>query len=189
MSDYLTKLLPDRKNTYEIDAELAVRKILEKGTSYLTEIHRNDEPYDYDLVYYMYNTDKNPFEKRMGGYIEVEVSEHWKDEFPSYWKTFSFLKRKVYEYDYDKHSFTEDLKKNGERTIYLILNKKLTDGCACDIVTISTFEEKKQHVTGDDRLDTFLRAPLDSKDVSFGLHDCLVFIRAFFEGGNDDWKG
>jgi len=181
---YLDKLLIDRTNPYAIDVELEIRKILEKGTDYTYEFQKNENHYDYDISVFKYYIDGANWEKKLIAYIELEVSESWENEFPYYWKTYSFLKRKVYKWDYGDNNFTNELKDNADKTIYIIFNKSLSDSYCSDIETISTFHEEilsNGGKTGDSRKDTYLREPLTSERVTKGIENCIEKIKFFIK--------
>jgi len=178
---YFDTLLTTRKNPFEIDVELEIRKILEKNTSYQFEFQKNEDKFSYDISVFYYFINGADWEKIKIGFIEVEVSERWQTEYPNYWKDYSFLKRKVYEWNFFDRYYTGELKSNTEHSIYVIFNKSLTD-CICqDMKTVSTFTEKKRFLTGNTRQDSFLCTTLDDKRIIKGVDNCLVFIKLFFE--------
>jgi hypothetical protein len=111
----------------------------------------------------------------------LEISENWKTDYPYYWKYYSFLKRKIYKYDYSNNQYTNELKENGEHTIYVIFNKTLNDAVCCDVSTIATFTESSVTVTHNLRQDTFLREPLTSNRVVKGLSNCIMKIKEFIK--------
>lgn len=181
---YLNELLIDRENPYAIDVELEIRKIFEWETDYTYEFQKNEDPYDYDISVFKYYINGADWKKKLIAYIELEVSESWKDEYPYWWKTYSFLKRKVYKWDYNDNNFTNELKDNVDKTIYIIFNKKLSDSCCSDIKTISTFKEEvlsNGGKTGDLRKDTYLREPLNTKRVIRGTKNCVERIKDFIK--------
>lgn len=178
--NYFEQLLIDRKNPYEIDLELVIRKVLETNiTDYTFEFQKNDDPYSYDIKCYKYYIrEGGDYNKELIAYVEVEISEHWKDEWPSYWKTYSFLARKVLEYENGK--FIEDkLKEGAEKTIYLIFNKNCTDCFCCEIKIIKNFNFEHVPVTGNYYSDCFLRTSLYEKRVIRGVENSMRYIERY----------
>lgn len=178
---YFEKLLQERISPYEIDVELEVRKLLEKNTDYTFEFQKNDNKYEYDISVFKYYITGSDYTKKAIAYIEVEVSETWKTNYPEYWKTYSFLKRKVFKYSNEYQCFLTELKENAENTIYIIFNKTLTNAICCDMITISNFNNMRCIVTGNKRQDEFLREPLNSLFVIKGLNDCFKIINEFIK--------
>jgi hypothetical protein len=178
---YFDGLLKERSSPYEIDVELEVRKLFEKNTDYTFEFQKNDNKYEYDISVFKYYINGSDYKKKIIAYIEIEVSETWQTTYPDYWKTYSFLKRKVFKYSYENQCFSTELKENAENTIYIIFNKTLTDAICCDIITISKFNNQKSIVTGNERQDTFLREPLNSFFVVRGLNECFKKINEFIK--------
>jgi hypothetical protein len=175
--NYFEGLLVDRKNPYEIDLELMVRKLLEKSTSYEYEIRKNDK-YDYDLIVYKYFINGGEWESIPICFIEVEVSETWSHyEYPGHWKSDSFLARKVLiEYG---DGFTRDLKKNADKTAYVIFNKSFSNAIAQRMTVIADFKLEYNRVVGKGRNDHFLRIKKDNDVVKRGLKDVLNFLYKF----------
>jgi len=179
---YLDKLLIDRINPYAIDVELEIRKIFEWETDYTFEFQKNEDPFDYDISVFKYYIKGADWEKKLIAYIELEVSESWKNEYPNWWNTYSFLKRKVYKWDNNNKTFINQLKDNADRTIYVIFNKELTDACCSDLKTISTFNEiilPNGGKTGDIRKDTYLREPLITDKVTRGIKQSIERIKEY----------
>ena len=177
--DYFNKLLVSRKNTFEIDVELQVRKILESISDYHFEFQKNEDKYNYDISVFRYDISGAVYTKKCIAFVEIEVSETWKDKYPENWHTFSFLKRKVFNFDYDKKVFTKDLHENADKTIYIILNKSLTDAICCNVCKIATFKDAVNYQTGNLRNDTFLRTQVTDKSVIKCLDNCLKRIHSF----------
>lgn len=177
--DYFNKLLVSRKNTFEIDVELQVRKILESISDYHFEFQKNEDKYNYDISVFRYDISGAVYTKKCIAFVEIEVSETWKNKYPENWHTFSFLKRKVFNFDYDKKVFTKDLHENADKTIYIILNKSLTDAICCNVCKIATFKDAVNYQTGNLRNDTFLRTHVTDRSVIKGLDNCLKRIHEF----------
>lgn len=175
---YLDKLLIERENPYAIDVELEIRKIFERETNYIYEFQKNENPYDYDITVFKYYINGANWWKKIIAYIELEVSEHWINDYPKYWKTYSFLKRKIYEWD---NGFSGEKKCNADKTIYIIFNKQLNDAICCDIETISKFQEEYINITGSERKDTFLRTSLDDPRITRGIRNCIERIKYFIK--------
>ena len=178
---YFEELLKDRKNPYEIDSELIVRKMLENNTNYTYEFQKNGK-YDYDIGVYKYYLQAGSYKKVNICYIEVELSEAWITGYPEFWHNYSFLRRKVNVFDYKNNQFTSKLKDNAEKTLYIIFNKTMTDSAAMPIKDIpGACYSKFQNVTGTNSIhdNTFYRTPLTSNNVTRGLESCFELIRKF----------
>ena len=183
--DFFEELLPDRDNPYEIDLELQASRLIGKGLDHTLELQKNENKYKYDLSVFKYYQDGAEHEKKIIGFIEIEVSKKWNNEFPSNWKTYSFLRRKVSSYDFldpdyeFDEGFYNDIKENGDKTIYIIFNQSLTDAFCCDIVTISKFTKVHCEVVGIPYNDSFLRTDLQDPNVKRGLDECVDYINKF----------
>ena len=178
---YFEDLLKDRKNPHEIDSELIIRKMLENNTNYSYEFQKNGQ-YDYDIGVYKYYINAGNYEKVNICFIEVELSEAWKTNYPNFWHNYSFLRRKVNVFDRQTNRFTDELKPNAEKTLYIIFNKTMTDAAAIQIKDIpSVCYSKFQNVTGTGSIydNTFWRTPLTSNHVTRGLENTFQLIRKF----------
>jgi len=171
-------LLISRSNPFEINLELEIRKLFERNTDYRYEIRKNDDKFGYDLQIYRYFINGGDWVRKDIAYIELEVSEKWVDEYPKYWKDYSFLARKVYKYE--NGSFINELKQNAEKTIYVIFNKNITD-CICrDIKTISTFETKSRGVMNNTYHDTYLTINYQNSKIIRGIDNMLGYCNSYF---------
>lgn len=182
-SNYINDLCVDRKSAYEIDLELKIRKWIESITPYQYEIHKNDDKYGYDISIYKYFLDSENYDKKLIAYIEIEVSEKWQNEYPANWKDISYLARKIYKYDYSIDIFTNELKDDADKTLYVIFNKELSD-CHCqEIEIISNFELKRRGLQGlDNYRDTYLTVSIkDRHRVIWGKKNVGSKIKEFID--------
>ena len=177
----------DRSSAYEIQSELIVRKFLEQGTSYKFEFRKNDDKYGVDLVCLVYDIQGSEWNRREVGSVEVELSTTWHDEYPKHWKTYSFLARKLFEYDARSKQFDFSKPKICcNDMVYVISNKSLTDWIAIDASMI--MENKhlwipdRSHVTGSSRHDWFIRFPLHASCVARGQSEVLALVKNVFNG-------
>lgn len=166
-------------NNFDIDDELRLRKMLEGALGYTIEVQKNDDKYDYDCKVFQYDT--KTCDKKLIGFIELEKSEHWIEEYPENWKTDSFLMRKVFIYDRNKSEFTKDLRKEHERTLYLVVNGNETDMNCQTIDEISKLNKVYCNVKNDNYKDWFLRIGRNNNKIIHGKENCLRFINKFFE--------
>jgi hypothetical protein len=169
---YFDELLEDRENPYEINLELKIRKMLEEKTDYTFELQKNSDPYGYDLEVFKYYIDGADWQKKSICFIEIEISETWKNDYPSNWRWYSFLSRKIL----DDYSNGDNIKINAEKTIYIIFNKLLTDSICLDMMSISKFDLQHQKITGVERNDYYLRVPVNDKRVIRGLKNSMNYI-------------
>jgi len=178
---YIKELLKDRDNPYEIDLELKVRKIFENNTDYHFEIQKNDNEFGVDLIVFKYDIEKNKYKKRKVAFIEVEVSENWVNEYPVYWRTYSFLKRKVFEFDNYKNVFTDNLKKDYYKTIYIIFNKSFSD-CICQSMSyISSLNSVRISAGDNERSRWMLRTGLNDQNIKRGIDEVFEFCDEFIQ--------
>lgn len=178
---YLKQLLEDRDNTFEIDLELKIRKLLEHNVDYTFEIQKNNDKYDYDLKAFKYYIKGADYRKEPIAFIEVEISENWKDNYPSYWEDYSFLMRKVYKWDNKKQTFTKELKENASKTIYLIVNKNINDAICQKIPFIAKLEPVEREIGIDLRRRMCLRTSKDNPSIIRGFNNCMEFIYEFIK--------
>ena len=175
---YFETLLSSRGHVFEIDTELKVRKYLECISDYRFEFQKNNDIYGYDLLVNFYNTTSKDWIKSNITFIEIEVSETWVNEYPPHWKYYSFLARKVFEFDKAQNKFTKRLKPDADKTIYLVFNKSMTD-CFCSLIS-DTVKYCKLCVTNtlfaDVYRETFYRVSLDSDLILRGKNNCMRYI-------------
>lgn len=180
MNDYFSSLLSSRGHVFEIDTELKVRKYLEHVTDYKIELQKNNDIYGYDLVVNLYDTDKKDWSKKSIAFIEIEVSETWISEYPKNWMYYSFLARKIYDFDRANKCFTDNLRCDAEKTIYLVFNRDMSD-CFCALIS-ETINYCNLHYLnrfdGDVYRDTYLRTKLSNENVVRGKSNCMTFIRS-----------
>lgn len=165
--------------SYDIPDELKVRKKIETMLNYDIELQKNDNIYDWDMKLFRYNVKTN--KKTPIGYIELEISDNWVDNYPSYWKYYSFLARKVFRYDWNQNQFTRELKENWKNTVYLISNHEMSDMICQSIEALSKLYFYHKEVTGRYYNDCFLRVRRGSKKIIRGVDNCSLFIKDFFE--------
>lgn len=165
--------------SYDIDNELKIRKELENMLNYDIELQKTEDKYSWDISCFRYNIKTN--KKTLLGYIELEQSDTWIDEYPLFWKYHSFLARKVFKFNWDKNIFTSELKNGWGRTVYLIVNNNLTDMICQDIKTISTLKFSYCKVKDRYYNDCYLRINKNNKIIISGKNNCKNFIKDFFE--------
>jgi hypothetical protein len=178
---------PERKNSYEVTIELKVRKMLEKHTNYLYEFRRTEDVYDTDITAIRYEIMESGWKSKPVGFIEVEETPNWiKGQYPSNWRTYSYLARKVLAYDKHSKVFVPELVKNADKTIYLKVARDLSD-CHCStVLDIANFYQSKwidqREGFGDGEYNRLcLRLPLDSFYVKRGVENCMKFILEFLK--------
>jgi len=169
--------------SFDIKDEIKVSEILNSHSDKFFTNKNMLDPYDFDL---------NCFNKKNEehiGFIEVEISNY--DKLEGIGWEHSFLKRKIYEWDWEKKCYTDKLRKYYEQTVYIKFNKNLglTDCICCDINTIKNFREDVQEKTGNDRQDKVFRTSKYDKRVAVGIGNCIEYIeRKFIEFNKlDSW--
>ena len=179
------EICADRDSSYEIHSELYLRKILEHSTDFRFEFRKNDDPYGVDILCYCYEINGSKWQRRQTGSVEVELSEKWVDEYPSNWRWYSFLARKLFEFDPVSKTFDfSKLKESCRNMVYVIGNKKRTDFIAIDASKLLDepiqWVEYEHRITGRPYGDTFIRFPLGSPFVYRGEQQVFEFIKSFF---------
>jgi len=164
---------------YNIKDELEIRKILEESTEWCFEFTKN-ERYDYDLHITEWDNEPNtPDDNRTLGYVELERADNkqrsWQTgNFPDSWVYYSFLERKVREYNH-RHKRWEGLKDEYQRTVYLKFNHALDNCFAAPITAIYRDGELTKRSDGSYN-NTYRKLDFGHPDVAEGLDDCVEFI-------------
>lgn len=175
-------------DNFDIDDELKIRKRLEDMLNYDIELQKTGDKFSWDISCFRYNIKTN--KKTLLGFIELETSDTWIDKWPSFWKYHSFLMRKIFKFDWEKNKFTDELKDEWARTIYLITNKSFTDMFCQSIKIISTLNFKYCNIKDRYYNDCFLRIRRNNKKIICGVENCKYFIKRFFESQKilDEYK-
>ena len=176
---YFKDFLKDRDNPYEIHLELHIRKLLEANTDIDILIDKNEDVYGYDLIVVCYYLHGATYIRKNICFIEIEISETWKNEYPVHWKTYSFLARKVFDYCYNEGYDNKVLKDNADKTLYLIFNKEINDAVAQTILNISKYKMVHHRITGDERNDYYLRVDKDNDGVIRGIDNVIEHTKKF----------
>ena len=179
--NYFAELVADRTHPYEINLELYIRKFFEKNTDYTFEFQKNEDKYGYDLSVFKYFLNGPNYEKKLIAFIEIEISETWVNDYPEYWRDYSFLKRKIYKYCWQENEFYDELKDNADRTIYIIFNKSLTD-CICNEITFiaNNFKTRHRDTTGRYYNDCFMVCSKNNNNLVIrGVRNSLIKIYRF----------
>ena len=173
--------------SFEIDDELRIRQLLDYNTSYLYIFDKSDDKYGYDIESYKYTVfPSGDYRKDFLGYIEVERSKQWNTfDIPNNWYCISFLKRKVYEYDWSNNHFT-DKAKFYNQTFYLKFNKDLTNCFTQSMEYIFTNgkDSKRNYKNGKLRGYNDQYIELKKHEVVFGIKESLSFIEGVFNESN-----
>lgn len=165
--------------SFEIDDELRIRQILDHNTSHLYIFNKSDDKYSYDIESYKYTVfPDGGFRKDFLGYIEIERSNQWDTfDIPSHWYCISFLKRKIYEYDWADNKFLSITKFTGP-SFYLKFNKDLTN-CftqSMDYIARNGRDSKRNYKNGRLRCYNDQYIELNKSEVIFGIKESLLFI-------------
>lgn len=168
---------------YEIKDELKIRKVLEAHTEWNFEFTKNTK-YAYDLrIKEWDNKPDGPEDNDVVGFVELERSRSdrthsWiTGDIPDGWKFYSFLKRKVYEWDVETQSWN-GLKENYERTVYLKFNHALDNCFAATIQDIYKEGEPTKFSDGS-KSNSYIKLDLDSSHVVTGIDESTQFIKEY----------
>jgi hypothetical protein len=175
----LNDVLDNDDVDYNIEVELKIRKVLEENTDWNFEFNKNDERYEYDIKFFRWEEDDSgTLQKNHYGYVELERARKWKTgEKPDNWKYYSFLERKVLDYDHRTKSW-QDPKDNYERTIYLKFNQLLDNCFAAPVQSIYRDGKRTKRSTGEYN-DTYRKLPFSHGDVVEGIQGCVEYIDQF----------
>lgn len=185
-SNEIANMCEGRKTSYDVTAELKVRKVLEKHTGWNVEFTRNDDKYGFDINCFHYTISQS-WERDSAGFVEVEESSMWKDGiYPQRWRFYSYLKRKVFVFDFKNGLFVQSPVENSEKTIYLKVARDLSDCHASLISDIFNHHEFKwtdsRPGLGEDLYNReMLRFSLQSKYVCRGWAQCVGLIKETFK--------
>lgn len=162
------------KESFDIDSEVTVSKMINEYSSDITTEKNYYDPYGYDL---------RVFDRRYGydlGFIEVEVSNYEKLGGKK-WEH-SFLQRKVFVFDNESKTFTDQLKENAYETIYIKFNRDygLDDCICCKITDIATFRKRSQEKTKKVYNNAVLRTDITNPHVIIGINNCIEYMEEFF---------
>jgi len=172
------------EQSYRIEDELKIRKVLEAQTKWSFEFTKNDK-FAYDLRITQWDEQpQSPTDNDVIGYVELERSRRDKKhswvtgELPDSWYFLSFLQRKVRDYDYQRGSWGS-LKSDFDRTIYLKFNHALDNCFAAPVATIHQDGKQTKWSDGTPK-NTYLALDKDHPDVRHGIDDCVEFIQNYF---------
>ena len=173
--------------SYDIKNELIIRKILEYETPWYIEFNKNDNIYEYDLVYYKW-IQKEKLTKTLIGYVEIEYCERWRDEEPpSFWYEASFLKRKIYNFNWNDKSWNKP-KNNHEITIYAKFSYDYTNCFAMKIKDLIEFGEESKRSKDFSYNEAFVKLEWESPYLTRGLKNSIKMINGFMKGISYDDK-
>ena len=160
--------------SFDITNELKVSEIINNNSDKVYTKKNDEDKYGYDLK--CFNIENDEFL----GFIEVEVSHHELLDGKT-WKH-SFLMRKILEFDNIRNIFTNKLKENYEKTVYIKFNNflGLGDCICCDILTIRNFNETIQEKTKTVRQNKVFRTNKNDRRVAKGITDCIKYIEEYF---------
>lgn len=170
---------------FEIQDELKVRKVLESNTDWAFEFTKNDR-YAPDLELYQWPDGADrPSDRQLHGYVEIERAQNWvTGAVPDGWPYASFLKRKVYDWDYTSQSWL-GLKDQYQRTLYLKFNHAL-DNCFVAPVEIIHRDGYPTKASDGSRTGSFLKLRWDHPDVVTGIHSATEFVDDWLAKKDDD---
>lgn len=204
---------------YNFHDELKIRKVLEANSDYKFEFTKNPDKKDTDIKFYKWEFDGVDWIKQHYGYIELERADSWVVDnslntqpgqsieftalFPDDWvwsggevPNCTFLKRKIYEFDWERGRFTDTPKPNYQRTVYIKFDNSIQECFAAPIIGLLN------HATTTPRSDdtqyngSQVVLPADHSEVYVGLDNVMVFLDEFMNHQSssqgrfdlDDWK-
>lgn len=183
-SETIAAYCPDRQSSYDVTAELKVRKMLEKHTGWTFEFTRTTDIYQTDITCLRYTIGAG-WSRDIAGFIEVEESAQWHDGiYPPHWKFYSYLKRKVFAYNHNTRHFEQSPVENADKTFYLKVARDLSD-CHCSLMS-DIYEHAFQSVDARNGLGSdeynrvMLRFNMDSPYVRRGWEHSIAAIKQKF---------
>lgn len=172
-----------KKQGYQIQDELKIRKKLEKNTGWDFEFQKY-EKYEYDLSVTKWADNPEDHEdNEVIGYIELERSRGDKahswisGDIPDSWVFLSFLKRKVNQFDRMTNTWGA-VKSNHDDTVYVKFNHKMDNCFAVPIKVIANDGETTPRSDGT-RNNTYLSLETDHPKVRYGIDNCISFIKSY----------
>lgn len=176
------------QQSYEIENELRVRKILEEKTDWMFEFTKNSK-YAPDLQLHDWgDCPESPEDRGLTGYIEIEVTSAESDwqtgAVPESWTTINFLKRKVREFDYRTRRWG-GLKENARQTVYLKFNHELDNCFAAPVERVYHDGREQSWNDGGPNWEFFCLSPTH-ESITYGIHDSVRFIEDYFNRLDDD---
>jgi hypothetical protein len=170
---------------YEIIDELKIRKKLEVGSDWRYEFTKQTK-YGYDLELYRWpESADSPEDRELFGYIELERASVDKSscpwitgDLPDRWVYLSFLKRKVYQWDWDANRFTDELKPNARRAMYLKFNNAM-DNCFIAPITTVARDGTRTKKSDGTRTNTYLSLDTGHSDVRIGVDESISYIEEY----------
>ena len=171
-----------RRNSYEVEVELDVRKLLESKTSRLFEFQKNEDKTGYDLICNQYTVTPTDWDKQRIGYIEIEEVCSWSgSDVPSNWYCYSFLARKVYKFNWSDNKWTNELHDNADSTLYLKVSSDLSGAICASVNDIVEHGIGKKGKKGLSQLynDTYIEIEIGHSSVVTGIDNCVEYIIDF----------
>jgi len=175
----LDECLDDGDVDYGIKVELKIRKVLEEYTDWEFEFNKNGDKYEYDIKFYRWEDDgTGDLEKVHYGFVELERARKWRTgDIPDNWTYYSFLERKVRDYDRALGKWTGP-KQNYQRTVYLKFNQLLDNCFAAPVVKIYNLGDRTKRSDGSYN-NTYRKLGFDNDAVVTGIEDSVEFIDQF----------
>ena len=160
--------------SFNTKIEHEISRIINNYSKKIYTYKNYDDMYNYDLIV------KDKKDDMFLGFIELEVSNYNYLGGKNWYH--SFLKRKILDYDYDNNCFSNRLKDNAFKTIYMKFNKNLGlgDCICCDLKTISEFQSDYQNKTNSNYRNCVFRTLMDDERVKIGIDSCIEYIEKFF---------
>jgi hypothetical protein len=167
--------------SYDIEDELKVRKILEENTNWTFEFTKNSK-YAPDLQLHDWGDEPSePADRNLTGFVEIERTSEESDwqtgDIPDNWNTVNFLKRKVLQWDRQNEEWG-GLKPGFGQTVYLKFNHRFDNCFAASLERILHDGTEYTHRGGGKNWE-FYRLHPDHGSVSYGIHDCVKFIEDY----------
>jgi len=171
------------KQSYEIQDELKIRKILERNTNWPFEFTKNGT-FGYDIQVTKWDNEAaGDNDNEVLGYVELERARKDKQhswitgDVPSSWVFLSFLKRKVRQFDHRTQSW-RGIKDNYDRTVYLKFNHALDNCFAASIETIHADGKPTPYSDGS-RTGSYLSLDMDHTKVRYGISECVSYVEEY----------
>lgn len=177
--DFSTEL---DNQSYEIQDELQIRKVLEQHTDWRFEFTKNDK-HAYDIRITEWDEDAaGPDDNQVLGYVELERASDGSDWLTGAvpeeeWVYYSFLKRKVHQFNY-KNEIWDGLKENYERTIYVKFNHAIDNCFAAAVTTIHQDGYETKYSDGSPE-NSYIALNLGHPGVHTGISDSMEFIEQY----------
>lgn len=185
-----------KNESYNVTPELNFKRVLEKNNlNPMITLEKNNDKFGTDLKVFKTTIINNNHFTNHVGFIELEKTPNWVGEFP--YPYYSFLRRKIDIFCRTTNNFTNKMKSDGLRTIYIKHSKNYNDCFFQSVLNIKEISDVYYDPrVSQNRNNQYYRIkvkPINKKQISLfnleqdnpksvktGVANCVEFINNFF---------